>query len=220
MTSYERWALPKEKLFPIDTPELVKTAAVFFDKQVDEMSGAQRLVAARHICERAGELGVHVESSLAYKYAGANISPFFAQFLALRKTASAHAADGDLDMLLELGRRLSSLTSVAHRVTGLDKVAILLEDFDRRHGLNDVPDAAYSVYGQTADRDTRMALVVKVADREVRAEDLDNVDFEILRGKLEDEVVDGLKASGNDRLLVFASLPEPHREIVYQNLFL
>lgn len=220
MTSYRHWALPKEKLFPIDTPELVKTAAACFDTQVDEMSGAQRLVAARHICDRAGELGVHVESSLAFKYASSNLSPFFAQFLALRKTASAHVADHDLDMLLELGRRFGSMSDVAQRVTGLDKVAGLLDDFDARHGVTDVPDASYSVYGPTADRGMHLELVAKVAGREVTAGDLADVDFERLRGKLEDEIVDGLKSSGEERLAVFASLPEPHREIIYQNLFL
>lgn len=218
MTSY--FALPKEKLFPIDTGELVKTAAAFFDKQVDDMSSDQRLVAARHICHRADELGVHVESSLAYKYAGSNLSPFFAQFLALRKTASAHAADHDLDLLLDLGRHFGGLRDVAQRVTGLDKVAGLLDDFDRRHGVIDVPDAAYSVYGPTVERDERLALVAKVAGREVTAGDLAGADFERLRGKLEDTVVDGLKSSGDERLAVFASLPEPHREIVYQTLFL
>lgn len=220
MTSYERWALPKERLFPIDTDELVKTAAAAFDAQVDDMSSPQRLVAARHICKRAGELDMHVESSLAYKYAGSNLSPFFAQFLALRKTASAHVDDHNLDLLLDLGRHFSALRDVAQRVTGLDKVASLLEDFDRRHGIVDVPDAAYSVYGPTADRDERLALVVKVADREVRTEDLADADFERLRGKLEDEVIDGLKGGGDERLAIFASLPEPCREIVYQNLFL
>jgi hypothetical protein len=216
--SHRHWALPKEQLFPIDTPDLVKTAASYFDAQVDEMTGSQRLVAARHICNRASELGVHVESSLAYKYASANLSPFFAQFLAMRKEASAHAADGDLDMLLAVGRRFGAMSDVTSRVTGLDKVAALLADFDARHGVSGVPDAEYSVYGQTADRDERLRLVVKVAGYEVTADDLAGADFDRLDGKVEVDIVAALRS--NDGLAVFASLPEPHREIIYQNLFM
>lgn len=217
--SYKHWALPKEQLFPIDTPELVKTAAAAFDSQVDDMTEAQRLVCSRHICNRASDLGVRVESSLAFKYASSRLSPFFTQFLALRKRASAHAADGDLDRLAAVARNFDSRRDAGDRVAGLDKVAMLLADFDARHGLRDVPDAAYSVYGQTADRDERLRLTAKVAGRDVEARDLDGLDFEVLRGKLEDEVINGLSAAaGDERLAVFASLPEPCREIVYQNL--
>jgi len=218
--SYRHWALPKERLFPIDTPELVKTAAAAFDGQVDEMTAAQRLVCSRHICKRASDLGVRVESSLAYKYASSRLSPFFAQFLALRKEASAHSSDKDLDRLLEIARHFDSKRNAADRVAGLDKVAMALAEFDDKHGVSDVPDAAYSVYGQTADRGERLRMVVKVADRHVSSEELDAADFSVLRGKLDDDIVNGLSsASGEERLAVFASLPDPCREIVYQNLF-
>lgn len=218
--SYSHWALPKERLFPIDTPELVKTAAEAFGEQADSMSSAQRLVCARHICSRADELGVPIQSSMAYKYAGSHLSPFFAQFLAMRKESSAHAEDQALDQLLTVGRHFNSLSDTQARVTGLDKVAMLLDDFDRRHGIDDVPDAAFTVYGPTADRREPLRLVVKVAGYDVSADDLVDVDFEALRGKIDDQVIDGLRDSGSERLAVFSSLPEPHREIIYQTLFM
>jgi hypothetical protein len=219
--NYSRWALPKERLFPIDTPELVKTAAEAFGDQADNMSSAQRLVCARHICERADELGVSVHSSMAYKYAGSHLNDHFPQFLAMRKESSAHADDQALDQLLAVARHFNSIGDVSRRVAGLDKVAMLLEDFDRRHGVDDVPDAAFSVYGLTVDRREPLRMVVKVAGIDVTSTDLEGVDFEVLRGKIEDSVVDGLSGvSGDDRLAVFSSLPEPHREIVYQTLFL
>lgn len=217
------WALPAECRFPIDTAELVKTAAAAFEGQLENMEPAQRLVCARRVCERAAELGVHVESSLAYKYAGANLSPFFAQFLALRKEASCHLADSELDMLAAAASRLSLINDVNTRVKGLDKVAVALENFDRGHGLeghwdNFFPDPAYSVYGQTLIRGERLTRAVKVAGYEVDSQMLESADWEGLRGRLDDSVINGLRDAGSDRLVVFDSLPSPHKDIIVQAL--
>lgn len=222
---FETWALPKEKKFPIDTPELLKVAAAAFDDEREHMSPSQRLVCARHIVDRAHELGVSVTKSAAFKYASSRLSPHFRQFLALRKEATCHLADDDLDKLASIAEIFDSKNDVAVRVAGLDRVAAALEDFDTRHKLAGhwgawMPDPAYSVFGPTADIATPIVEVVKVAGvYDVDGAMLSGADWEQLKGHLEPEIVDGLKKA-DDKLAVFASLPEPHKEIVYQTLFL
>lgn len=221
--SIEHWALPKERKFPIDSPDLLKTAAASFEDQVTNMSPSQRSVCARRIVGRAQELSVHVENSLAFKYACSRLSPHFPTFLALRKQASCHQADGDLDKLLEAARIIDARSDVNDRVEGLDKVAAALESFDREHGLQGLwdgwmPDPAYSVFGPVADPGMEIERVVKVADFEVKEADFSGVDWSRLDGKVESEVVDGLR-DADDKLVVFDSLPAPHKEIIYQTLF-
>lgn len=220
----QHWGLPKERLFPLDTPDLVKAAFAAFDDQVGNMTPPQRLVCARNICDRAEDMGVSgAEGSLAFKYASANLSPHFHSFLALRKQATAHVADEELDKLSQVAVFFDNKDDVNERVNGLDKVASALEDFDRRHELAGhwdvgLPDPGYTTYGLTVDPNERLEFVVKVADFEVRAEDLDGADWSLIDGKLPGEVVEGMK-SADDKLAVFASLPDPEKEIIYQSLF-
>lgn len=220
----QHWGLPKERLFPLDSHDLVKAAALAFDDQVDNMTAGQRLVCARNICDRAEELGVScIESTLAYKYAGADLSPHFYSFINLRKEASAHLADDELNRLIEVANFFQTKADVNDRVQGLDKVAWALEDFDRRHGLSgawdeNLPDPAYTTYGLTADPNEHLEFVVKVADFEVRAQDLDEADWSRVEGKLDPEIVDGVRTA-DDKLAVFASLPAPEKEVMYQSLF-
>lgn len=221
----QHWGLPKERLFPLDTRDLVKAAAVAFDDQARNMTPEQRLVCARSICKRAEDLGVvGYERSLAYKYAGADLSPHFHSFLSLRKTACAHTADAELDKLAEVANVIGAKSDLRERVEGLDKVAAALKDFDVRHGISHawdtrLPDPAYSTFGLTFDPGESVEFVVKVADYNVRAEDLENADWERVHGKLPSEVIDGVK-DADDKLAVFASLPDPEKEIIYQNLFM
>lgn len=217
------WALPKEQLFPLDTPGLVKMAADSFSSQVVNMTPPQRLVAARNICARAQELEVPVESSLAYKYAGAQLSEHFASFVDERKIATAHLYDDELNKLLKVAEIFNSKSDIKERVKGLDKVAGALEDFDRRHGLAGhwghwVPDPSYSTYGLTLDPAEPIDVVVKVADRVVARGDFDDVDWSLIEGKVDGTVVDGLKAA-DDKLAAYSSLPAPEKEIIYQSLF-
>ena len=220
----EHWALPKEKLFPIDTPDLVKTAARAFDNECQHMSPSQRLVAARGICARADELDVlGIESSLAYKYASSGLSPHFHDFVELRREATAHTVDEELDQLVKVAHVFSVKADINDRIKGLDKIASALEDFDRRHDLDGqwglwFPDPGYSTYGLTLDPGQEVQFVVKVADYNVTQHDFDTVDWSRVDGKLEDEVIEGLR-SAHDKLAVFASLPAPEKEIIFQSLF-
>lgn len=220
----QSWGLPKERLFPLDSPDLVKAASVAFEDQVDNMNASQRLVCARNICHRAGELGVSgIESTMAYKYAGADLSPHFSSFINLRKEASAHIADEELNKLVEVANFFQTKADVNDRVEGLDKVAWALEDFDHRHGLSghwdeNLPDPSYTTYGLTADPNEQIELVVKVAGYDVRAQDLEGADWSRIEGKLSSEIVEGVK-NADDKLAVFASLPDPEKEVIYQSLF-
>lgn len=222
---FQVWALPKEQLFPLDTSDLVKTAAAAFDDEREHMTPAQRLVCARRIVDRASELGVSVTKSAAFKYAGSRLSPHFRQFMALRKEATCHLADDELDKLATVAEMFDSKNDVAVRVAGLDRVSAALEDFDKRHKLAGhwgawMPDPAYSVFGPTVDISTPIVEVVKVAGAyDVDDTMLAGADWKKLEGRLEPEVVDGLQKA-DDKLAVFASLPEPHKEIVYQTLFM
>lgn len=221
----QHWGLPKERLFPLDNVGLVKMAAEAFESQIENMTPSQRLVASRNICARAEELGVPgVESTLAYKYAGAQLSPHFSTFIALRKEASAHMADDELEKLVEVATIIDARSDVNNRIEGLDKVAAALEDFDRRHGLAGgwgyvVPDPSYTTFGLTVDPAEQVEFVVKVGGFQVRAQDFDDVDWSRVEGKLPAEVVEGMR-DANDKLAVFASLPDPEKEIIYQSLFL
>jgi hypothetical protein len=217
------WALPKEQLFPLDTPGLVKMAADSFSSQVVNMTPPQLLVAARSICSRAQDEGIEIESSLAYKYAGARLSDHFESFLEQRKIATAHLHDQELDKLLKVAQIFNTESDLKERVKGLDKVAAALETFDREHGLAGhwgqwVPDPSYSTYGLTLDPDEVIDVVVKVADRTVKRRDFDEADWSLIEGKVDETVVDGLKAA-DDKLAAFDSLPAPEKEVIYQSLF-
>ena len=220
----DRWALPEEKLFPLDNPEMLKMAAGAFEHQAENMTPPQRLVCARNICGRAQELDVDITPSLAYKYASSMLSDHFKSSLSLRKQATAHLADGDLDKLLEVANIFNAKSDVKDRVTGLDKVASVLEDFDRRHDLvghwgHWFPDPAYSTYGLTADPSQRVERVVKVAGYTVCSQDFEGADWSRVEGKLDSNVIEGLKTA-SDRLAVFDSLPMPEKELIYQSLFM
>ena len=222
--SVSHWGLPKEKLFPLDSEAHVKTAAVAFDTQSKNMTPPQRLVCARQICSRADEFGVDVGGSRAFKYASASLSPHFGAWLSLRKEATMNLCNEELDKLAKAAEMLAGKDDVDERVEGLDKVAAALEDFDERHDLQGhwgswMPDPAYTVFGQHENPDADLTRRVKVASFEVSAEDLDDVDWSLLDGKIEEGVVSGMRES-EDKLTVFASLPDPHKEIIYQTLFL
>jgi len=217
------WGLGTEKRFPLDTPDCVKIAAHEFDSQLDNMTTAQRLECARGICKRAADLSLIVDKSLAHKYAHLQISPHFHGFMDMRKEATAHLADSELDKLIKVADIFASKSDLNDRVKGLDKVAEALETFDRDHDLvghwgHWFPDPAYTIFGPTMDANENIETVVKVADFEVRRQDLDTADWDRVEGKVPAEVVEGLKMA-SDRLAVFASLPAPEKEIIYQSLF-
>lgn len=217
------WGLPKERKFPLDSPALVKAAAAAFDDARTDMTPAQRLMCARNICARADEEGMDVSSSTAFKYASSHLSPLFRSFIELRKHASAHAADADLDKLIDVASVFENSSDVNDRVSGLDKVASALESFDREHGLASgydagIPDPAFVTFSPVADVNQDMTLKIKVANFEVDPSRFENANWDALSGMLPDEVVGGLR-DADDRVAVFQSLPAPEKEIIFQNLF-
>ena len=220
---FEHWGLPKEQKFPLDTPDLVKMAAAAFDDEMENMSPSQRIVCARNICARARAEGIDVGSHRAHKYASADLSPYFKQWLNLRKEATCHLNDAELDQLDEVAQLMTLKPGAEDRVRGLDKVAAALEDFDEKHGLKGqwgsrMPDPAYTVYGQHQNMDSDEQRVSKVASYSVHADDLESADWKLLEGKLEPEIINGIQEAG-DKLAVFDSLPLPHKEIITQTLF-
>lgn len=215
------WALPTLQRFPLDTDGLTKAAARAFGEQLTNMSPGQRLECARNIDGRARELGLDLSDTLVHKYACRQLAAHFASDLALRKEATAHMVDDELNKLLKVAEVFNTKSDV----NGLDKVASALEDFDRRHNLSGhwdhwLHDPVYAVYGLTADVNENVEPRVKVAgEYDVGAGDLDGADWGRLDGKLPTDVVEGLRTADN-KLAVFASLPAPEREIIFQSLFM
>lgn len=211
------WALPQERLFPLSTPNLVKIAALEFEARIDDMTTEQRLTAARNIAMAGEKLAVDV-SPQVHGYVGTQLSPGFRDSIMLRKEATAHLHDDELDKLVKVASVISSQANTKVRIKMLDKVAWALDNFDQANSLTGhwgqwFPDPAASVYGREWSEKT-----VKVADYDVKAQDFENADWSRLDGKLSDDVVQGLRSS-DDKLAVFASLPTPEREVIYQNLW-
>lgn len=217
------WGLAAEHKYPLDTVDCVKLAALEFETGVEDMDTGQRLECARAICKRAHDLGiVGVDRYRVHKYAHDRLSPHFAHFLGPRKDAAAHLADDELDKLAKVAAIVDIKADVGDRVKALDKIAGALEAFDRDHDLvghwgHWFPDPAYTVFGPTLNPDEDIEARIKVAEFEVRREDLESADWSRLEGHVAPEVVEGLKTAG-DKFAVFASLPTPEKELVYQHV--
>lgn len=72
--SYEHFALPHLRRYPIDSPVLVEKAAAYFEEHVSDFPLAERRVFAQTLMGRAAELGVKV-AGLVTAYAGDGYGP-------------------------------------------------------------------------------------------------------------------------------------------------
>jgi hypothetical protein len=216
--SVERWALPEQKALPLDTPEFAARSAIEFDKQASRLTTMDKLACARRIDD-----AVDGYAGMATKIAGDKLSLYFRAFVSMRKTATANLYNQDLDNLIEVAEHLNQNPQPTLRQRGLDKVAAALDSFDRQHGIDimwdeQFPNPAYSVYGTTLRMgEEPVEDLAKVASVGVSIDDLTGFNWDSLSGKLEPEIVDGMKsASAEDKMSVFKSLPMPHREIITQ----
>ena len=211
-----RWALPDQEALPLDTSDLAARSAVEFDKQAGKLGTMDKLACARLIND-----AVDGYAGMATKLAGDKLSSYFRAFISMRKTATANLFNGDLDKLVEAAEAINNGSQPILRRKGLDKVAAALDDFDREHGIDDMwdeqfPNPAYSVYGTTLRMsDHPVKDSIKVASLNVFEEDLAGVDWDTLNGRLEPEIVDAMKLA-DDKMVIFKSLPMPHREIITQ----
>ena len=73
-SSGERFALPSEKKYPIDSYEEVKTASAYFDEHWEQFSLDERREYGVHLTARREELGLAVDG-MAAKYAGHGYGP-------------------------------------------------------------------------------------------------------------------------------------------------
>lgn len=217
--SINSWGLPDQKVFPLDTDELARRSADEFGKQAGMLTTMDKLACARRI-----NSAVDGDAGMATKLAGDKLSPYFRTFISMRKHATANLHNGELNKLIEVADKLNQSSHPVLRQQGLDKVAAALDDFDRQHGIDvmwdeQFPNPAYSVYGTTLRMSEKVAAqeTVKVASFEIVAGDLDSFNWDSLGGKLEPEVIDGIK-SAEDKMAVFKSLPMPHREIITQSM--
>jgi len=211
------WALPEQEALPLDSAEYTRRSDVEFGKQAHKIPAVEKLAAARRIDKALTSHGLE-RRGLATKMASDRLSPFFRAFISMRKEATAHLYDVDLDKLVKSADEIEKFAPVL-RVAGLDKVARALEAFDQHAGIVDhVPDAAYSVYGSTLFPDEPLVEDrVKVASFDIGANDLEGVNWDAMPDSLEESVIEGMRTA-TDKLAVFRSLPMPHREIIAQSL--
>ncbi len=82
-SSYSIFALPHEKRYPIDTPELIKRAEGYFDENFKDFSLEDRRVFAQCVVQRADELGIKVAGAML-DYSGNDYGPFIESELVAR----------------------------------------------------------------------------------------------------------------------------------------
>lgn len=124
-----------QKKYPINTPNLVKTAAKYFRENWKQITPAWRHQMADNITKKAGALGVEVpveDAEILEKYASGRYSNILHVAINERKNALQHddVAVQTLDALFE--KRASMEPA---------KFAQSLETFDQMYGLNEYWDS-------------------------------------------------------------------------------
>jgi len=219
--------LPKELSWPLFEPKDVENAVQLFEEKIATISPIQRTVLARSIAYRAGELGLNIgDHTLVSKYATSRLSPFFGSFLSQRDEATSYSAKEDIAKITKVAgfyyKYKKDELPIAERCLFLDKLAGLVEAFDRDHDLqflwgSRLPDPMFSVFSPSQISTSEEEVpITKVADNlTVDQHTIKNMDFSRLEGKFEKHVIDSLKS---DPWSVFNSLPKPHQALILQEV--
>lgn len=174
------FAVPGRRLFPCDTPTLVRASADAFEVEGDKLPAQEKLAAARHITKRAGEHNVAVHDHRVAQIAGTDLSPLFKVALNTRKDVTAWHPDAlrDLAIISEVARGIENIKEAGLRHQLLDKLTGMIEDFDKAWDKTgtwremSVPDAVDTVFA----RDSQELNVVAVGARTIRAGDHARID--------------------------------------------
>lgn len=216
------WGLPEQKVFPLDDKDLTARSAEAFETESTKLASLDKLACARRIKEAADGQGLRLRG-LAAKLAGAELSPYFTSFMRMRNNASAGQFGEKIAELKDAGLRASVISSVHARQVALDKLAADIEALDVEANMVDMvdhhfPNAAYTVYGPTLYQGQELPEPsVKVASYDIVESDLEDADWSRLDGKIEAGIIEGIKDS-DDKLQIFSSLPNPHKEIIVQSI--
>ena len=146
--TYEHFALPHAKRYPIDTVDQVKQACAYFDEYYHELGLLDRRIYARSVEDRAEELGTKL-SGAAMEYAGNT----YGSYIESELVARAHSFEGtDHDAAYEtLRERIDEVPPFV--------MAELLFEADKLSG-------AWQSYGRPATgfRDPYASVYAKVAE--------------------------------------------------------
>jgi hypothetical protein len=142
------YALPERQMYPLDSYLQVKEAARYFMDTYKFMQPADRHTYCTNLVKRASALYIYTDP-LIEKYGSATYAP-----------------EGDIQVCLEA--RQSNILDEKHKAV-LDKLAecriamqpedfaLALQEFDKvaclQQHYGDIPDAYYSTFGKTAEKD-------------------------------------------------------------------
>lgn len=152
-----RYALPQKAKYPIDTKEQVKTAALYFNRYVNQFHPAERAAMAQNLEKRASELGIGIDSANIHNYSRpvtAPYSPDFDLHMSMRKTAAK-------GIRVIVGGKEVDAGDVMNKVACLKetiepaKMVELLHDLDKKAGLEGrydthIRDPYFTVFGSNS----------------------------------------------------------------------
>jgi hypothetical protein len=149
---FQSQGIAGSSLFPLGTPEQVKTASIVYDKILNKLHPDQRREFSQNLMQKAAEFGVELPPHVE-RWGGDRLSVLAVQE-ALEKRAS-YMSEDQLMLLRKSADRISELHP--------DKVAELLEDMDTDLGIDtlwgrEIPDPR-AIY-----ESTKVASMVKVAE--------------------------------------------------------
>lgn len=159
----ERYALPAEERYPLDSYLQVKTASEYFNTYAKHMAPSMRHEYAFNLVKRAEDLDIHI-SDLVRKYGADTFAPeseikaaFDARRIEVQHNAAALELLGDVEKVARF-RMWKEASADTPKTYTPEEVVNLLAEFDKVAGLDHhydrtIPDPYYSIYGfeKTAD---------------------------------------------------------------------
>lgn len=112
VATYQRFALPHLRAYPLDTPEQVKTAEAYFDENLQLFPLPERRVFAHQTYSRANELGLKVAGRML-DYAGEDYGPYIdAELLARAQSFEGTGSEAIYEVLAEKRAELDPMVMV------------------------------------------------------------------------------------------------------------
>ena len=200
------FALPDEKRYPIDTPELIAKAITYFEKNATRFQPLEALVFAANVKKAALQEKVPTEDTVLEKYAHLTSAKFASDWKENIRIRKPYVKEDEREVYDELIEKAAEF--------GVIKTAEVLEAVDRKLGVNSqwghsVTDPYLSVLGMKKEamgascmhkgKKVKAAMLKKAAEKIVDAATLRDFD-------------------GPDALDVFESLPTPIKDKIANNI--
>jgi hypothetical protein len=200
------FALPDEKKYPIDTPELVKKAIVYFEKTATKFQPIDAILFAANVKTAATQFNIDTEDTLLEKYSNLTSSRFSADWkenIRMRRPYVKEDERGVYDELIEKAAEF-----------GVVKTAETLEIVDRKLGVNrqwgqSISDPFVSILGMKKEA---MGACCTHKGKKIKAS---------LLKKAAENIVDSATLrdfDGPEAIDVFESLPMPIKDKIAKNI--